>query len=80
MSGLVGVESDFVTSPATGVKFAFQWYRDGVALKGKTQFVYLEKSPDIGKDITLRITASKAGYKSTAQFSNAVVWHGTTGP
>ena len=43
---------------------AYQWLRDGNPIIGATDKAYRLTSVDLGKRISLRITASKAGYRS----------------
>lgn len=47
--------------PATS-KHAFQWYRNGKAIKGATKRAYTVKRADRGKRIRVRITAKKPYY------------------
>lgn len=51
--------------------FAYQWYRAGAAISGATASTYTLTSSDKDKAITVRVTARKAGYVSTARTSAA---------
>lgn len=52
----------YETQP-TPSSYAYQWKRDGVAIKGATKPVYKVTTADLGKAITVTVTAKKAGYK-----------------
>ncbi|MDR1791012.1 MAG: WD40 repeat domain-containing protein, partial [Propionibacteriaceae bacterium] len=51
------------------VKKAYQWYRNGKAIKGATKSTYKLVKADAGKKITVKLTATKAGYKTVAKTS-----------
>lgn len=55
-------------SPAP-TKFTYQWYRSGVAIAKATGVKYTLVAADLGKKITVRVTAQKPGYKTTSQLS-----------
>jgi len=59
-------------SPAPS-SFAFQWYRNGVAIKGATHVTYKLTSADRGKKVTLKVTVKRAGYLTTSHTSPARV-------
>jgi Carboxypeptidase regulatory-like domain len=59
------------TYEASGPSFAYQWYRDGAAISGATKSTYKLTVWDAGKRITLRVTAKKTGYETTARTSSA---------
>ena len=46
----------------TGAVLAYQWYRDGVAVSGRTATTYLLTTADAGSAITATVRATKAGY------------------
>lgn len=50
---------------------ALQWMVDGVAVPGATATTYTPAPADLGKTITLRTTATKAGYTSSSAVSTA---------
>lgn len=51
------------------VATAYQWYRSGTAIPGATRTSYTLTSADYGKRISVKVTASKAGYTRTAKMS-----------
>ena len=55
----------------SGVKVAYQWLRGGKAIKGATSRTYTLKKKDVGKRVSVRVTASKAGYDDGASSSAA---------
>ncbi|WP_169747711.1 ExeM/NucH family extracellular endonuclease [Demequina subtropica] len=60
----------------------YQWYSNGVAIKGATGITYKVATKDRGKRLTVAVTASLDGYVTTTETSAAVkvlkVW--TTAP
>lgn len=54
-----------------GTTFAYQWYVDGVAVPGATAATFVPRSADVGKTVTVRVTAARKGYTSAAQTSAA---------
>jgi len=62
-SRLTAVLPDYTT---TGLTFSYQWIRDDVAIKGATKSTYVLGAADLGKEIRIKVTASKAGYTSLA--------------
>jgi len=53
----------------TGVKFAWQWLRDGKAISKATKSTYTPVAADYGKSITVRLTATKTGYNKVVVYS-----------
>jgi hypothetical protein len=51
--------------------FTFKWWSNGVAISGATGSAYTLVQADLGKKITLTVTANKAGYTSLAKSSAA---------
>jgi hypothetical protein len=51
--------------------FGYQWYRTGAAISGATKNVYALTGDDEGETITVRVTASRAGYVSASTTSQA---------
>lgn len=47
---------------ADSVETRIQWLRNGVAITGATQSTYTQTALDIGKTISVRVTASQVGY------------------
>jgi len=53
----------------TPAAFAYQWYRNGVAVTGATTGTFALTTYDFGKTITVRVAGSKAGYLTAAKTS-----------
>ncbi|UKF28143.1 carboxypeptidase regulatory-like domain-containing protein [Clavibacter nebraskensis] len=51
--------------------FTFKWWSNGLAISGATGSAYTLVAADLGKKITLTVTANKAGYTSLAKSSAA---------
>jgi hypothetical protein len=51
--------------------FAYQWLRNGTAIAGATAPTYVAVSADAGKAISVRVTATRSGYVTTAATSAA---------
>jgi hypothetical protein len=69
-AGLVAVapmwnQSDVTTS--------YQWLRNGVAIGGATAGTYTLTVGDLGKEISVRATGSKAGFQDATTVSSAVM-------
>ncbi|MDR1712231.1 MAG: family 43 glycosylhydrolase [Propionibacteriaceae bacterium] len=47
----------------------YQWYRSGKAVKGQVGATYALTDADKGKQITVKVTATKAGYTTVAKTS-----------
>jgi len=54
------------------VSLAYQWKRDGKAIAQATKTTYKIATADVGKRVTLTVTASKAGYQTASGTSNAI--------
>jgi hypothetical protein len=50
------------TWTASGLTFAYQWYRNGVAIPGATSTSYTLTAGSLGDDINASVTASHVGY------------------
>lgn len=44
-----------------GAQYSYQWYRSGVAISGATASGYLITGPDLGKQLSVQVTATLAG-------------------
>ncbi|MEA5119321.1 MAG: hypothetical protein VB036_17125, partial [Propionicimonas sp.] len=53
------------------VTLAYQWLRDGAAIKGATKASYKLVRADAGHQVSVRVTGSKSGYASVAKVSKA---------
>ncbi|MDR1711342.1 MAG: hypothetical protein LBR58_05745, partial [Propionibacteriaceae bacterium] len=51
-------------------KFVFQWYRSGKAISKATSATYMLVAADAGKEISVKVTASKAGYSTVSLVSD----------
>ena len=56
---------------ASPSKVAYQWKRNGKAIKGATKAKYRAVKADAGKKLTVTVTASRSGYKSASKTSSA---------
>jgi hypothetical protein len=65
LSGLLG-------SWDTGVKFTYQWLRNGVEISGAVAKTYRVTSADKDKQLTFKIRAVKDGYKTVVLSSNPI--------
>lgn len=50
---------------------SYRWLRDGAAISGATSATYVLAAADLGKVITVEVTAAKAGYTSSVVTSAA---------
>jgi hypothetical protein len=75
ISGTARVDSTLTTSPGTwstpGLTYAYQWMSDGVPVPGATSATFSPTPADVGHDITVAVTASKAGYDAATSTSSA---------
>ena len=55
------------------VTFEYQWFADGVAINGATNWQFTVKPEQVGKKLTVRVTGSKPGYTTTSMTSAATV-------
>lgn len=53
----------------SGVKLKYQWYVNGHRIGHATKSSYTVRRADAGKRITVKVTGSKSGYKSTSATS-----------
>jgi len=63
---LTAKASEFTPKPDS---YKYQWYRDGVAIKGATAAAYLVKKADAGTKLSVEVTAKKNGYVSRTVLS-----------
>ncbi|WP_205474309.1 carboxypeptidase regulatory-like domain-containing protein [Nocardioides sp. SYSU D00038] len=54
------------------VATAFQWLVDGQPVEGATGATYTPAAGDVGKDVSVRVTASRAGYTAAVVTTAAV--------
>ena len=67
-----------LTTAGTGVDgalYSYQWYRSGTAVSGATASGYLVTGPDLGKQLSVRVTATLRGesVSKTSASTQAVV-------
>ena len=55
-----------------GVATTYQWFRDTSSISGATGTTYVVAAADLGKDITVRATGTKAGYANGLSVSNVI--------
>ncbi|WP_156496120.1 beta strand repeat-containing protein [Microbacterium sp. T32] len=72
-AGSISVGSTLTAAPGawspTPDTFAYQWNRNGMAIIAATAKTYALTAADVGKKITVTVTARKSGYTSTARTS-----------
>ena len=61
------------------VKLAYQWYVGGTRISGATNADYTVVAADAGKALTVTVTGTKAGYKTTQKSAESVVPAGVIG-
>ena len=61
------VTADGATTP--GATYSYQWYRNGAAIKGAIAKTYKLGASDVGRAMTVKVTATKAGYATLASTS-----------
>ena len=59
--------------PATGLDYDYQWLVDGTEVSGATGATYVVAAGDLGKPVTVRVTASEPGLGSDQATSAPVV-------
>ncbi|WP_028650562.1 Ig-like domain repeat protein [Nocardioides halotolerans] len=68
--------STLTLSPPTwdlpGVTTTYQWFRGTSSVSGQTGTTYVVGPSDIGKEITVKATATKPGYATGLSVSNAI--------
>lgn len=73
ISGAPTVGSPLTATPGTwsksDVQPTFEWLADGVAIDGATLSTYTPVRSDLGKTLTVRVTATKTGFSSTTATS-----------
>lgn len=63
----------------TGLAFSYQWLVDGVEVSGATAATFLPRSVDVGRAVSVDVTARRTGYATTTSRSvaTATVARGT---
>ncbi|MFT4216699.1 MAG: FlgD immunoglobulin-like domain containing protein [Micropruina sp.] len=57
--------------PTPGVQFTYQWFRGTKAIAGATASSYLVTSADVKQKLTIKVTGTMDGWKSTTKASKA---------
>ncbi len=76
IAGTVKVGQTLSAKPGawtSGTAFKYQWLRDGKAISGGTKSTYKLVAADAGKKIAVKVTGTKAGYRSVETTSKATV-------
>ena len=75
ITGTAKVASTLTASKGTWTptpsSYLWQWLRNGAAIAGATAATYRPVAPDVGKRLTVRITARATGYLNSAKVSPA---------
>ncbi|MDF1488877.1 hypothetical protein [Tessaracoccus caeni] len=75
ISGTAKLGKTLTVKPGTwkpsGVKFSYQWYRNGKKISGATKSTYKISKYNVGKKITVKVKGSKSGYTSVTKTSKA---------
>ena len=53
----------------SGTTRTYQWYANGVALKGATKYTLVIPSSALGKQLSVKVTGRKAGYTTLSRTS-----------
>ncbi|MFT3942417.1 MAG: leucine-rich repeat domain-containing protein [Ancrocorticia sp.] len=72
ISGKAKVGETLTAKPGkwtSGATFTYQWLADGKAIKGATKATLVLKADQVGERISVKVTGSKAGYKSVSKTS-----------
>ncbi len=67
------VEGDWQPAPSS---FSYRWYGSGTAMRGATHNTYTTVSKDLGKTITVKVTAKRSGYTTASVVSSTVTLAG----
>jgi len=61
-----------VRAVSTKSKFKYQWLRNGKKIKGATKATYAVKKADLGKKLSVKVTASLSGFPSRSATTKRV--------
>ncbi|MDQ1556785.1 MAG: hypothetical protein QOI02_1787, partial [Actinomycetota bacterium] len=77
VSGSFGVGKKLTAVPGTWTvnptSFSYQWLRSGLAISNATKSTYTATSTDGGKQLSVKVTATRRGYTTLAQKSAQVL-------
>nr|WP_204462013.1 carboxypeptidase regulatory-like domain-containing protein [Agromyces cerinus] len=74
ISGAAATGATLTAKPGTwttGTTFTYQWYADGTAISGATASTFTPAPAQAGRQLTVRVTGSLAGYATIAKLSPA---------
>ncbi|MEN1973683.1 hypothetical protein [Cellulomonas olei] len=75
VTGTAAVASRLTATPGTwattGLTYGYQWLRSGSAITGATASTYTPTAADVGKPLSVRVTARKSGYTTATATSLA---------
>jgi hypothetical protein len=66
-----------LVTPA-GASLTYVWYRNTSVIVGASGTTYVLQNADVGKDISVKVTATKAGYNSLVKYSSHVIVFGVS--
>ena len=76
ITGESKVGKPLVATPGTwntpGLAFAYQWYRNGVAIPGATSATFTPTASSYNDELVVTVTASRAGYQAVTESSQAI--------
>ncbi|MDQ1571856.1 MAG: hypothetical protein QOF79_2530, partial [Actinomycetota bacterium] len=76
ITGESKVGKPLVATPGTwntpGLAFAYQWYRNGVAIPGATSATFTPTASSYNDELIVTVTASRAGYQAVTESSQAI--------
>jgi hypothetical protein len=62
---------DVADSTPVQTSRTYQWYRDGVAVTGKTASSYVLTSADWGKEVTVKVTYKRSGFTTVVRWGES---------
>lgn len=62
---------DVADSTPTQTSRTYQWYRNGVAVTGKTAVSYVLTSADWGKEVTVKVIYKRSGFTSVTRWAES---------
>jgi hypothetical protein len=72
ITGTVKLGKTLTAHAATtpGASYKYQWQRNGASIKGATKSTYKLAVGDVGREISVKVTATKAGYATLSATSD----------
>ncbi len=68
-----GTVSAVAKTGVTGTRYAYQWYASGRSIPGATDRTYRIRDAQLGKTLTVKVTASATGYAKKSSTSSATL-------